>query len=227
MPRLCSSLLLSFAVLSSAAAPGLAAPFTFSGPVLAPCAEGQCMDLNWDWDTSEDHLSTTVDQAVVDLPRPDPSQWMFTSGSIHVSPGAAGVIWYFNADDFREHEFAGNTGLRLEVIGANTSVLARTLAGITAICWAVQDSESTRVCRNGNGFGGSNYPIVDESAVLGQLTFRYDHDPDYYKQPLSEEYWIAWGGSIHLVYSAIPEPSTGLLVIAGLLGFGVRRRADD
>jgi len=61
--------------------------FTQSGPGLTPCAQGLCLELHWEW--SGNTMEPTGETSV-DLPTPDPAQWVLSSGSMS-SGGSASV----------------------------------------------------------------------------------------------------------------------------------------
>jgi hypothetical protein len=213
-------------VLGLAPVPGIATPLTFSGPGLAPCPEGQCVDLSWTWDTGNDSLSDPADEVAVTLPSPDAGEWLLTSGVIHTSPTSLSFDWYFDPEDFQQYHSAGFASPRLEVVGSDGSILTVNSTGLTAFCAPDEVSQVTRRCGDGNGTSSSNYyPTVGDPALLGPLTFRYDFYPAPYKQPLSEVYRIGSSGSIHLVYTAVvPEPGGAAILATGLLVLAAARK---
>jgi hypothetical protein len=213
-------------VLGLAPVPGIATPLTFSGPGLAPCPEGQCVDLRWEWDTWDENSPYSTRETIVALPSPDPTQWVLTGGSIHGSPSAASFDWYFYAGDLEEYDSAGYSIPVMDVIGSDGSLLTRNSTGLAAICYPQDPEPAIRSCGDGNGTSSSNYyPTVVDPALLGPITFRYDFQPVYYKQPLSESYRIGWTGAIHLVYTAVvPEPGGAAILATGLLVLAAARK---
>jgi hypothetical protein len=228
MRRPCSSLLLSLAVLSSAAASSRAAPLTVSGPGLVPCAQGRCVDLSWNWE-QQDYQAPPADEATIVLPIPDPAEWILSSGSIR-SGGPASFYGYFHPEDFYRFDgAAGSASVYYQTFGTDGTLLTENSGGLSAFCPGPDDRTDPMRCGDGNGLFPTSdyyYPTVDDASVQGLLTLRYDFNVIWDIEPISQGYNPAWSGSIHLVYSAIPEPSTGLLVIAGLLGLGIRRRVS-
>ena len=76
------------------------------------------------------------------------------------------------------------------------------------------------------GSPGHYTPSVGDPSLLGPLTARYTISPNWYKEPVSQSFTLDASIGIQLTYSPIPEPSTGLLVIAGLLCLGGWRRLN-
>ena len=59
---------------------------------------------------------------------------------------------------------------------------------------------------------------------LNPITINYSFDRDLTVLPQSELLGAWFGGEIHLTYSPVPKPSTGVLLMTGLLGLAYRQR---
>jgi len=110
------------------------------------------------------------------------------------------------------------------VLGAGDVLLARSFNGVFPVC----PGPSPTVCSDGDGLHPDSYlASAGDPSFLGPLTFRYEFAPDWNKDPVSESFRLLGGIGLELTYSAVPEPGTAVLVIAGLLGLGGWRRMRD
>jgi hypothetical protein len=96
---------------------------------------------------------------------------------------------------------------------------------LAADCQLDPPGDPTVFCGDSNALGGPDHDVVARSdAFLGPLTLRYEFDRDLEIDPQSEGFGVFFGGAAHLIYSLVPEPGTGLLVMTGLLGLAWRQR---
>jgi hypothetical protein len=199
-------------------APSEAEPLTFtqSGPGLTTCPEGLCLDLTWRWTGDAPNLS---DEITLSLPTPDPGQWILLGGSIH-SFGSMSATGVFQPGDLMPYHFAGSVAQTNELFDQNGNSL-------TKIGWIVfpECGEDGTVCSDGDQMPTDDYTaITDDPSLLGPLTVRYQITPNWNATPNSESHFVNWLTDFHLVYSSVPEPSTALLLVTGLLGYARWRR---
>jgi hypothetical protein len=216
MARLFSSLLLFLAL---SPMPSQAA-LIFSGPGLAPCGPNQCVDVSWTWEESP--VGPTGSSPLV-LPMPDPEQWVLSSGTMS-SSGDGSFYALFHTEDVPG--WGGSVVYHFEGLGSDGALLIERSLPLTAVC-REDHSQPTITCGDGNGMSEGipiYYATANDPSFQGPLTIRYDFSRNLYAEPISDYSRFYWSGGVHLVYTAVPEPSTGLLVIAGLLGLAVQRR---
>jgi hypothetical protein len=79
----------------------------------------------------------------------------------------------------------------------------------------------------GSGFPEEHEIVADDPAFGGPLTFKWEfvylNGPPTL-DPYQEYYRFGVRAWVHLDYAPIPEPSTALLVMTGLLGLAYRQR---
>jgi hypothetical protein len=190
---------------------------------MAPCGEQMCVDIVW-YVKATNELSG---EATLALPLPDQSAWQLTAGG-YMTAWIGGVSYWGTYDTTYPVTFNTIVGIKANVAGANGQELLHVDGAIGYICWNTPPFPPV-VCGDSVTFPGaydSPYAaIADDPAFAGPLTIRYAFDKtNLGMQPLSETSRFELEGNIHLAYSPVPEPSTGLLVMAGLLGLAYRQR---
>ncbi len=214
-------------------APSYALTLSTSGPGLAPCGDQMCVDVNWDW---SGYTTDSSGQIAVVLPMPDPEVWGLTSGSLSTFPlSTASYRGWFDALEVvqltippSDPTLVGWVDVEYLVLGANGGTLISNFGTLPINCWGSSSAGDAAIpCTEYDHLFGYDYSVVPgDEAFLDPLTLRYDFDRSHLRiVPLSEEFYVGLGGSAHLVYeSIIPEPSTRLLVMTGLLGLAYRQR---
>jgi hypothetical protein len=208
-----------------AAAPISASPLVTSGPGFAECAEGHCLDLGWEWNTWDDPSTSASGASTLNLLIPDPNSWVLDGGYFSMSASVS-YQGSFHFDDYREYRSAGNLSPLLDAIGADGSQLARISEGLMAMCYMRSPGETATTCGDGNGaIAPRYYAIANDPAFQGALTLRYDYHPALYLDPISNGFYFAWGGNIHLVYTAVvPEPGGAAILATGMLVLAAARK---
>jgi hypothetical protein len=152
------------------------------------------------------------------LPAPGPN-WQLTSGTLSGN-GHANFAAIFPSTGFEF--FAGTVVEEHLLFGANGVQLGRSFSPAMLI----QCDEPRITCNDQNPMVPYEYVVASgDGALSGPLTIRYNFDPDWVSiEPTSISATVDFYGEAHLVYSPIPEPGTGLLVMAGLLALAYRQR---
>jgi PEP-CTERM motif len=221
-------LLVSLQALSClVAAPSYALNLTTTGPALTQCGDQMCVDLDWFVEVDTANGDAKAGEAILDLPRLNPSAWQLTSGYISgISAGGNYWGWY----DAIYPPFTPNVVTPVGyLIGADGARMMDWLVGLGV--WCLSNGTfpvgPPVVCGDGNAgsSGGTYTAVTSDPAFDGPLTVRYEYigEPQTL-DPFQESYWFSFGAQLHLEYSPVPEPSTGLLVMAGLLGLAYRKR---
>jgi hypothetical protein len=221
--------------LSLIAAPSYAVTLTTEGG-MAPCGEQMCVDVEWSWlgDLQFHGEPNPSAEATLVLPLPDTASWELSSGSVTNTGGSVAFEGWFDPlgiEQFwaeRGHVTIGQITSEFLVQGANGGTLAK-VWGFPMLAYCQPEEppfpDPTRCSDNYGTAVSFNYTAVPgDPAFDGPLTLRYDYHTDLALEPLSATYRVEYFGAVHLIYNPVPEPSTGLLVMTGLLGLADRQR---